>query len=82
MVCDTKSLFQAIAARIVQKRRERNWSQRELAERSRVSRRMIGLIEGGESNVSLATLGCLAAALGVPCSQRLGGGEPQPPGRG
>jgi transcriptional regulator with XRE-family HTH domain len=41
------------------------WSQQDLAEHSNVSLRMVGLIESGENNVSLATLGNLAAALNL-----------------
>jgi transcriptional regulator with XRE-family HTH domain len=73
MTFDPKHLLQAVAAKLLQKRRELNWSQQDLAERSQVSRRMIGLIEGGESNASLATLGHLAAALGITFSEMVGG---------
>lgn len=73
MTFDPKHLLQTVAAKLLQKRRELNWSQQDLAERSQVSRRMIGLIEGGESNASLATLGHLAAALGITFSEMVGG---------
>lgn len=75
MAFDSKYLLQTIAAKLLQKRRELNWSQQDLADRSQVSRRMIGLIEGGESNVSLATLGHLAAALGITFSELVARGD-------
>jgi len=65
MAFDPKHLLQTVAAKLLQKRRELNWSQQDLADHSQVSRRMIGMIESGDSNVSLATLGHLAAALGI-----------------
>ena len=64
MPFDSAHLLQTIATNLIQKRRELDWSQQDLADHSQVSRRMIGMIESGESNVSLATLGHLAAALG------------------
>lgn len=75
MSFDPKHLLQGVAARLLQQRRDLNWSQQDLADRSQVSRRMIGLIESGESNVSLATLGHLAAALGITFSELVGSGE-------
>ncbi len=81
MLFDPRHLLQAIAAQLVQKRRELDWSQQDLADRSQVSRRMIGMIESGESNVSLATLGHLAAALGITFSELVGSGS-APGGKG
>ena len=69
MAFDSRNLLQTISRNVTFQRRALNWSQQELAERSQVSRRMIGLIEGGESNVSLATLGHLAAAFNLTFSQ-------------
>ncbi len=69
MSYDPKHLLQIVAANLQRRRHELNLSQQELAERSQVSRRMISLIERGESNVSLATLGHLAAALGLTFSE-------------
>ena len=80
MAFDPKHLLQTVAAKLLQKRRELNWSQQDLAERSQVSRRMIGMIESGESNVSLATLGHLAAALGLTFSELVESGDPAEPG--
>ena len=74
MAFDPKHLLQTVAAKLLQKRRELNWSQQDLADHSQVSRRMIGMIESGDSNVSLATLGHLAAALGITFSELVGPG--------
>ena len=60
-----KSLLQVVAENVRRHRAARRWSQQELADRSRVSRGMIVRIEGGEDNVSLATLGRIALAFGV-----------------
>jgi len=75
MPFDPAHLLQAIAVKLLQKRRELDWSQQDLADHSQVSRRMIGMIESGESNVSLATLGHLAAALGITFSELVGSGD-------
>lgn len=47
----------------------RDLSQSALADRSGVSRRMIGAMEGGDANVSLSTLDRLAAALDISLTQ-------------
>lgn len=75
MAFDSKQLLRTISRNIVNRRKELKWSQQDLAERSAVSRRMIGMIEGGESNVSLATLGHIAAAFNVTFSELVGDGE-------
>jgi transcriptional regulator with XRE-family HTH domain len=82
-----EALLRTIAQNVQNLRRSVKWSQQELAERSNVSLRMIGLIESGENNVSLATLGSLAAALNVTFSDlvneaSLGGPAPERPRRG
>ncbi|HOD32851.1 MAG: anaerobic benzoate catabolism transcriptional regulator [Acidobacteria bacterium ADurb.Bin340] len=82
MPFDPKHLLQTVAAKLLQKRRELNWSQQDLADRSQVSRRMIGMIESGESNVSLATLGHLAAALGITFSELVESAEATETGEG
>ncbi len=69
MTFDPKRLLGPISRNVVNQRRALKWSQQELAERSHVSRRMIGMIESGESNVSLATLGHIAAAFNVTFSE-------------
>ena len=69
MPFDPKKLLRSISGNVVSRRRDLQWSQQQLAERSKVSRRMIGMIESGESNVSLATLGHIAAAFNLTFSE-------------
>ena len=69
MTFDPKRLLGSISRNVAGRRHSLKWSQQELAERSAVSRRMIGMIESGESNVSLATLGHIAAALNLTFSE-------------
>ena len=69
MPFDPKKLLKSVSGNVVRKRRALKWSQQELADRSEVSRRMIGMIESGESNVSLATLGHIAAAFSLTFSE-------------
>ena len=66
---DSSDLLQTLASNIRRHRLERNWSQQELGDRSDVSRTMIVRIESGEGNVSLATLGRIALAFGVPFTE-------------
>lgn len=77
MPSESRRLLQLIAKNVSGRRRSLKMSQQELSDRSQVSRRMIGLIEGGECNVSLATLGHLAAALGMTFSELVA--EPETP---
>jgi transcriptional regulator with XRE-family HTH domain len=72
MAFNSQKLLRTIAVNVVNARRALKWSQQELAERSTVSLRMVGLIEAGENNVSLATLGNLAGALNLTFSQLVG----------
>jgi transcriptional regulator with XRE-family HTH domain len=58
-------LLRHVGARVREARLAQGLSQQALADRADVSRRMIAAIEGGESNVSLATLDRIAAALGM-----------------
>jgi transcriptional regulator with XRE-family HTH domain len=69
MPFDPNRLLKTISSNIAALRRARKWSQQELAERSKVSLRMIGLIETGQSNVSLAKLGNIAAAFDLTFSE-------------
>jgi transcriptional regulator with XRE-family HTH domain len=69
MPFDPNRLLKTISGNIAALRRARKWSQQELAERSKVSLRMIGLIESGQSNVSLAKLGNIAAAFDLTFSE-------------
>ena len=66
MLFDANNLLQTVADNVRKHRYARNWSQQELTDRSQVSRGMIVRIESGEGNVSLATLGRIALAFGVP----------------
>ena len=65
MAFNSRKLLGTIARNVARGRHAMKWSQQELAGHSGVSLRMIGLIESGENNVSLATLGNLAAALNL-----------------
>jgi DNA-binding XRE family transcriptional regulator/quercetin dioxygenase-like cupin family protein len=71
MPFNSNKLLRIVSQNVLRKRHDLKWSQQDLAERSAVSRRMIGLIEGGESNVSLATLGHIAAAFRITFSELL-----------
>ncbi|BDU71913.1 helix-turn-helix domain-containing protein [Mesoterricola silvestris] len=83
MAFDPRKLFLPISLNIVKKRHDLKWSQQELADRAGLSRRMIGMIESGESNVSLATLGHIAAAFDLTFSELLDAPqEPAHPDRG
>lgn len=66
---DPSHLFQAVADNVRRLRTVLGWSQQELGDRSDVSRTMIVRIESGEENVSLATLGRIALACGVPFTE-------------
>jgi transcriptional regulator with XRE-family HTH domain len=81
MPFDPKKLLGAISHKVASQRRSLKWSQQELADRSDLSRRMIGMIESGESNVSLATLGHIAAAFNLTFSE-LVNDHPAPEGAG
>jgi len=56
-------LLKHISERVRDERQRRAWSQQLLADRAKVSRRMLAAIESEESNVSLTTLDRIAAAL-------------------
>jgi transcriptional regulator with XRE-family HTH domain len=68
-----QELFQHIALQVRTGRQQKNWSQQALAKQSGVSRRMIAMLEQGESNVSLATLYKISMALGITFGQLLMG---------
>ena len=57
-------LLRAVGSRIRTLRQDRHLTLDELSQRSGVSRRMITMLEGGETNASLGTLDKLARALG------------------
>jgi transcriptional regulator with XRE-family HTH domain len=81
MAFDPKKLLQSISQNVAGARRSQQLTQQELADRSELSRRMIGMIETGECNVSLATLGHIAAALNLTFSE-LVNGSGKPPEKG
>ena len=68
-----QELFQQIAQQVRAGRQAKSWSQQDLAQHSGVSRRMIAMLEQGESNVSLATLYKISMALGITFGQLLMG---------
>jgi len=82
MTFHPQKLLRTIAGNLAAARRARKWSQQELADRSSVSLRMIGLIEAGESNVSLATLGSLATVLNLTFSELVSGSAAGLPRKG
>src|SRR5262245_54925333 len=63
MPASSRKLLKQISGRVRSERTRLGLSQQEVAERADVSRRMLAAIEGEESNVSLATLDRIAAAL-------------------
>ena len=69
------ALFQHIAIQVLHGRQAKNWSQQELAKHSKVSRRMIAMIEQAESNVSLGILYKIAIALEITMGNLLMGNE-------
>ncbi|MEG9883171.1 MAG: helix-turn-helix transcriptional regulator [Hyphomicrobiales bacterium] len=60
---------------IRQMRNERSISQEELAELAGVHRTYVGTIERGEKNVTILSIGKIAAALGVTISELFQGYE-------
>ena len=68
--------------RILSLRKEKGWTQEELAERAHISRQTVGRAEKS-INISLETLTAIANALGVSCSflypdNASGGGDLSP----
>ena len=63
MPTTSHKLLKQISTRVRRERIHLGLSQQEVATRAKVSRRMLAAIEGEESNVSLATLDRIAAAL-------------------
>jgi transcriptional regulator with XRE-family HTH domain len=65
----------AIAARLREERKARDWSLDELAERAGVSKAMISKIERGEASPTAALLGKLSGAFGLTLSALLARAE-------
>jgi transcriptional regulator with XRE-family HTH domain len=57
---------QLLGARISTARRERRWSQRELAERAGITSETVSKVEHGNLSVAIGTVFELAALVGVP----------------
>jgi transcriptional regulator with XRE-family HTH domain len=64
-----EDLLRLVSANVRRLRLARGWSQQELGRRAGVSRGMLIRIESGQDNVSLATLGRIALAFGVPFTE-------------
>jgi len=64
-MADPKKLF---GAKVRSVRKERDWSQEELADACELDRTYIGGIERGERNVSIMNIAKIAQALGVQAS--------------
>ena len=72
------SLAAVIGDRVRTHRTSRGWTLEQLAERSRVSRRMLVSIEQGQANPSVATLLQIGDSLGVGLPALVDAGEPAP----
>lgn len=70
------SIQQSLGARVRKLRKQRGWSQEELAERCRHHWTYIGGLERGERNATLQVVADVAQALGVPVRELF------PPGNG
>ncbi|HVW64722.1 MAG TPA: helix-turn-helix transcriptional regulator [Nitrosospira sp.] len=63
---DPRLLF---GKRLVQLRKERGWSQEQLALESGLARSYLGGIERGQRNIALLNICRLAETLGIPASE-------------
>jgi len=61
----SRQLLGHVSSRVRQERESRGWTQQKLADRAKVSRRMLAGIEAEASNVSLATLDRIANAMNL-----------------
>jgi transcriptional regulator with XRE-family HTH domain len=68
-----KNIQAALGARIRQLRKEREWSQEDLAAASGMHWTYIGQVERGERNLTLQSLRSIAKALGLKMSELLVG---------
>lgn len=64
-------LLLKFGARIRQLRKEKKWSQEELAHKAGFHRTYIGMIERGERNPSLININAFAEAFGICVSELL-----------
>ncbi len=70
-----EEVSRALAARVQQERKRRNWTIQDLADRSGVSRAMISKIERLDSSPTAVTLSRLSGAFGLSMSELLLSGE-------
>lgn len=78
MSVPTDQLLDHVSLRVRAERERRGWTQQDLAQRAKVSRRMLAGIEAEASNVSLATLDRIANALGIAFADLIREGAPTP----
>ena len=84
---DPDRLVRDLARRVAELRRERGWSQADLAEALACSVQRVAVIEGGSANLTLHTLARLATIFGLPVadlfktpkneSKKVGPGRPR-----
>lgn len=67
----TADRFQVVARNVRRLRRERGYSQSELARRAGLAKQTLSSIEAGEANPTVLTLTAIADALAVPASHLL-----------
>lgn len=63
------NLLEHVADNLKRARERHGWTQQDLAGRASVSRRMLTVVESGQGNISLTTLGRIATALDVPFAE-------------
>lgn len=63
------NLPETVGKRIREYRKQKNWTQEQLAEAASLHYSYIGGVERGDLNISLETLEKIAAALGVPAGE-------------
>jgi transcriptional regulator with XRE-family HTH domain len=71
----SREMREAIGARLLQARRLKGWSVRELSVQTGVSKALISRLERGEANPSLETLWRIIGVLGIPFSQLIRAGD-------
>lgn len=73
-----ENIHQHLSEALRQLRQANGWSLTRAADRTGVSKAMLGQIERGESSPTVATLWKIATGFNVPFSYFIGGGEHQP----
>lgn len=64
-----RNILRALGEELRERRTQRGLSQEALAEKADVHRNFVGLLERGQRNVTLLTLGAIADALRLPVSE-------------